>query len=71
MSRKKYKVVMCYPDGTREQEDDTFETEAEAEEYGLYQCSCYKQGGEILHLSNPGDYPINDDEADFEIIEVD
>lgn len=30
-------------------------------------------GGEVLHLSNPGDYPLSgdDDRADFEVIEVD
>ena len=66
-----FKVVMRYPDGTEEEEDEVFETEAEADEHGLYMCSCYKQGGEILNMSNPGDYPLDeDDEADFEIIEV-
>ena len=53
----KYKVVMHYPDGT--------------EEAGSYGCSCYREGGEILNLSNPGDYPLDeDDDCDFEVIEV-
>ncbi len=66
-----YKVEMQYPDGTTEEDDEVFETEAEADEHGLYLVSCYREGGEILHMSNPGDYPLSDEEADFEIIEVD
>lgn len=62
---------MQYPDGTSEDEDELFETEAEAEAYGLEQCNNYVVGGEVLHLSNPGDYPLNDDEVDFEVVEVD
>lgn len=62
---------MHYPDGTSEEEDEIFETEAEAEAYGADQCNNYSVGGEVLHMSNPGDYPLNDDEADFEVIEVD
>ena len=64
-----YKVVMQYPDGTEEL-DEIFETESEAEEHGLYMCSCYSTGEEILHLSNPGDNPLSDDKADYEIIEI-
>jgi hypothetical protein len=64
-----FKVVMVYSDGTRQEDDDLFETESEAEEHGLYLCSCYSEGAEILHLSNPGDYPL-DDEADFQVVEV-
>jgi len=66
-----YKVVMQYSDGTEEEDDEVFETEAEADEHGLYMLSCYTQGNEILHMSNPGDYPLPDEEADFEVIEVD
>ncbi len=35
--------------------------------------SNYVAGGEVLHLSNPGDYPLNEDDADvdFNVIEVD
>lgn len=67
-----FKVVMSYPDGTTEEDDEIFNTEAEANEYGLYLCSCYESGGEILHKSNPGDYPFDDGgQPDFEVIEVD
>lgn len=68
----KYKVVMNYPDGTIEEDDEIFDTESAAEEYGAYLVGCYDQGGEILNLSNPGDYPLDaDDDADFDVIEVD
>lgn len=63
----KYKVIF---DG--EEEDEVFETEAEAEEYALYLCSCTRDGAETLHMSNPGDY---DEEAyedpEYEIVEID
>lgn len=66
-----YRVVMKYSDGTREEDDEVFENESEAEEYGLYLVSCYREGAEILNMSNPGDYPLDeDDDADYEVIEV-
>ena len=68
----KYKVVMHYPDGTEEEEDELYDSEEQAEEAGCYSCSCYREGGENLNLSNPGDYPLDeDDDCDFEVIEVD
>lgn len=67
----KYQVEMHYSDGTTELDDEIFDTEQEAEEHGLYLCSCYSLGGEILNMSNPGDYPLDeDDDVDFEVIEV-
>jgi len=65
-----YKIVMKYPDGSIEELDEVFETESEAEEYGLYMCSCYSTGGEVLHLSNPGDYPLSDESADYEVVKM-
>lgn len=66
-----FKVIMHYPDYDDE-EEEIFETEEEAEEYGLQSCSDYHAGGEILNMSNPGDYPLDDnDDVDFEVIEVD
>lgn len=68
----KYKVLFHYPDGVDEEDDEVYDTEAEAEEAGCYGCSCYSAGAEILNMSNPGDYPLDDaGECDFEIIEVD
>lgn len=68
----KFKVIMCYSNGEREEDDEIFETKTGADEHGLYLCSCYHQGAEDLNLSNPGDYPLDDeDDVDFEIVEVD
>lgn len=50
--------------------DETFDTEEAAEEYALYLVSCSKDGAETLHMSNPGDYDIDDYEEDYEIVEV-
>ena len=68
-----YKVEMKYPDGTTHEEDEVFETEEEAREYGADQINNYVVGGEVLHMSNPGDYPDIPDihDVDFEVIEVD
>lgn len=65
-----YKVVLCFADGTRDEVDEVCETYEEAYEYGMVCCSNYRSGAEILHLSNPGDYPLVEEEVDFEIIEV-
>ena len=72
MGMKKYKVVMLYQGGRiREEDDELFDTELEADDAGLYYCTYYQDGGEILNLSNPGDYPFGEDEElDFEVIEV-
>ena len=68
----KYKVVMEYYTGETEELDEIFDTEEEAEEYGLNCCGNGKAGREILHMSNPGDYPYDEDDEDtFEIIEID
>lgn len=61
----KYKVLF-----DDELEDEVFDTEEEAEEYALYLSSCAKEGAEILHMSNPGDYDEDDYNDDYEIIEV-
>ncbi len=68
----KYKILMQYSDGTNEEQDEVFDTEEDAEEYANYLVSCNEEGAEILNLSNPGDYPLDDYEApDFEIVEID
>ena len=57
-----------------ELEDEVFDTEEEAEEYALYLCSCTREGAEILHMSNPGDYDYDEDsfeDPEYEIIEED
>lgn len=61
----KFKVAL---DG--EFEDEVFDTEEEAEEYALYLSSCAREGAEILHLSNPGDYDEDDCDDDYEVVQV-
>lgn len=61
----KYKIIF-----EDEELDEAFDTYEEADDYALYMVSCYHEGGEILELSNPGDYPYDpDDEPDYEITE--
>ena len=53
-------------------DDEVFDTEAEAEAHASVQISNLHTGAEVLHLSNPGDYPEGDDEdLEYEIVEVD
>lgn len=66
-----YKVILTDADG-EEELDEVFESEAEANEYGLVVLSNMSVGREVLHMSNPGDYPFgdDDDDTDFEVVEV-
>ncbi len=62
----KYKVLI-----NGEEQDEIFDTKSEAKEEALYMISCMKEGAETLHMSNPGDYPLEDEEYDYEIIKID
>ena len=68
-----YKVIMSYPNGAEEEDDDVFATREEATEHGSMLCSNYAAGVEISYLRATGDSPeLDDDEqADFEVVEVD
>lgn len=67
----KYKLQMKYSDGSIEEEDELFDSEEAAIEYGNYMISCAHEGAETLFMSNPGDYPLDEyDEPDYEIIEI-
>ena len=62
----KYKLIF---DG--EEQDEVFDSYEDAEEEALIELSNWHAGGEVLELSNPGDYPYDpDDEPDYEIIEI-
>lgn len=64
----KYQVLL---DG--KVQDGLFDDEDEAQEYGQYLSSCAREGAEILHMSNPGDYPYDEDEYEapsWGVIEV-
>ena len=73
----KYRVGLRFPDGNEVEceEDEIFDTEEEANEFGLYLLSCARTGNEMFHLSNPGDYSLNDEstynDVDIYIIEID
>lgn len=68
----KFKVIMHFSDGTEEELDEIFDDRASAEEYGMYSVGCYFEGTEILNMSNPGDYPLDEnDDVDFEVVEID
>ena len=64
----RYKIIF---DG--EEMDDIFDREEDAEEHALYLCSCAREGAEILHMSNPGDYDYDEDtyeDPEYEIVEI-
>ena len=63
----KYKIIFHLSDGTEDEDDNYgsyYNSKNEAEEAGLYGLGCRELGGEILEMSNPGDYPF--DEGDYE-----
>ncbi len=66
----KYKVELHFPDGDIVDDPDmTFDSKEAAYEYGLYLHSCMNTGKEILHMSNPGDYPLGDTpDDDYELL---
>ena len=74
----KYKVVMTFPDGEiidSQQEDGdegVFDTEEEAMDYFCNWMTDYNTGGEVLRMSNPGDYPLEmvEQEPEYEIVEI-
>ena len=61
---KKYKVIYHWSDGTQDEEDEYFSSKRAAKEAAEYGLSCCELGGELLEMSNPGDYPY--DPADYE-----
>lgn len=79
----KYKYILTFQNGEKldsleEYGDDNFEgtfsSYSAAEEAALYAVSCTKEGAEILHMSNPGDYNYDEESFEspkYEIIEID
>ena len=58
----KYRIELSFEDGSTEKPEEEFDNEDEAREFAHQWISDYHQGGEVLHMSNPGDYPLNEDE---------
>ena len=62
---KQYRVRL------NDKEDELFDSEEEAKEYGDYMISCSREGAETLYMSNPGDNPLEDyEDPDYEVIET-
>lgn len=62
-----------FEDGFEDEENECFETEEEAQEYMNEINHNIRTGAEVLHMSNPGDYPFDEDEdydVDYEIVEI-
>ena len=66
----RWQVKMIYPDGETDIDDEVFDDYDEADEHGMYLCSCYTLGGEIMNMSNPGDYPLDNRKARYKIIKA-
>ncbi len=67
-----YKLII-HEDGFEEYEDEVFETKEEAQECMDEIISNCSAGAEVLNLSNPGDYPYDEDEdsdIDYEIVKA-
>ena len=58
----KYKVIMIDENGYEDEQDEIFDNRQAAEDYGLYIVGCADLGAEILNMSNPGDYPLEEAE---------
>lgn len=65
-----YGVRLVFGDGEVIDDDSRFATEEKANDYGQYVSSCYAQGTETLHLSNPGEYSGEVDDHEIEVYEV-
>ena len=72
----KYKIVYHWSSGEIDEDDnygDFFDTYQEAYDEASYGLQAAKEGAEILNMSNPGDYPFDEDDFEdnyFEIIEI-
>lgn len=59
----KYKPFLLFENGEELDLEEEFDSEEEAVDYGCQSISDYHYGREILHMSNPGDYPEEDDDV--------
>ena len=66
----KYKVTMIYPYGAEDEIEGTFDSYEDAMEAVNDYCTDYNAGGEVLHLSDPDEYPETWDELDYRIDEI-
>lgn len=56
-----------------DEDEETFASYEDADEMAQYYQACADDGAETLNLSNPGDWPYDEDEFErpgYEIVEV-
>lgn len=66
-----YKAKVIFPDGSSYVDDIEFNTHEEARAHFGELENDYMTGVETLHLSNPGDYPLEFAELSFEVVKID
>ncbi len=62
----KFKPFLLFENGEELDLEEEFDSEEEAVEYGFQSIADYHTGMEVLHMSNPGDYP--EENEDIEVI---
>ncbi|MCI9129429.1 MAG: hypothetical protein HFJ65_03795 [Eggerthellaceae bacterium] len=66
-----FRVNLHFNDGSIVEDDELFDNKEAAFEYGEYLAGCSSLGNEILNMSNPGDYPLDEDEdVEIEVVEA-
>lgn len=69
---KKYQAKLLFEDGEEIVSDYVFDSYQEAFDDACEMLSDYSCGGEVLEMSNPGDYPYDEEEdVEYEIMEID
>lgn len=63
----KQKIVYVYSNGKRDEQDEVYDSDWQAEEYTHYLVSCHQSGGETLVSSNPYNFDIADDKLDLKL----
>lgn len=53
----KFKPFLKFENGEELDLEEEFDTEEEAVDFGFQSISNYHTGMDVLHMSNPGDYP--------------
>lgn len=59
----KYKPFLLFESGEELDLEEEFDTEEEAVDYGFQSVSDYHTGMDVLHMSNPGDYPEENEDV--------
>ena len=67
----KYKVILYYDDGSRDEDDEVFSSRKEADEHGRYLIACCEQGAEDLYNSNPGEWGTDSaGNVEYEVVKI-